>query len=210
MAYLRWSPSPWYAYAHADGGDGDEAVLVAWHESGPGLQATAKTLRRAGCESRIDRLRNFMAGLPELTPEALRDTNRLAPAVDQFLFETYNAGKIPMPVEVARRCRVLNRLVQRAFSRPQNAQAEDAREIPLWVRWARELKELSKQYPPPPLPQPIRDLVQARALRALAGVTVDPGKDAAELAQIESARLAWPPVRWWHSVGAAPPALART
>jgi hypothetical protein len=28
MAYLRWSGSPWYAFSHVDGGDGDDVVFT--------------------------------------------------------------------------------------------------------------------------------------------------------------------------------------
>ena len=62
MAYLRWSGSPWYAFSHVDGGDGDAALLVAWHERGAGATVAAGELLRAGCEGRPERLRDFMAG----------------------------------------------------------------------------------------------------------------------------------------------------
>ena len=61
MAYLRWSWSPWYAFSHADGGEGDDAVLVAWHERGAGASVTAGELFQAGCEVQPDRLRDFLA-----------------------------------------------------------------------------------------------------------------------------------------------------
>ena len=60
MAYLRWSRSPWYAFPHVDGGDGDDAVLVAWHARGAGGTVSAGELLRTGCNGQPERLRAFM------------------------------------------------------------------------------------------------------------------------------------------------------
>ena len=197
MAYLKWSWSPWYAYSHVDGGEGDDALLVAWHESGPRFDATAGELREAGCEHRPEGLLAYMEQrAPKLGAQVLRDADALGPAVDEFLFEVYNAGKIPMPRDVARRFRTLRRLVKRAVNRPGRYNAVDARGFPMWFVWTGELNEINRQYPPPRVPQEIRDLMTARALRAM-GVgaeTVSPEQEADERRRIAQARDAWPPV----------------
>ena len=154
MAYLKWSWSPWYAYSHVDGGEGDDALLVAWHASGPRFDATAGELRDAGCERRPEGLLAYMEQrAPKLGAQALRDADALCPAVDEFLFEVYNAGKIPMPRDLARRVRTLRRLVKRAVNRPGRDNAVDARGFPMWFVWTGELNEINRQYPPPRVPQ---------------------------------------------------------
>lgn len=197
MAYLRWSESPWYAYSHVDGGDGDDALLLGWHEAGFRFAATAGELDRAGCKGAPGKLLAFMADMPGVTDAALAHANELAPAVDQFLFEVHNAGKIQMPPEVARRYRVLKRLLKRSVRQPRHlkrkSEAEDERGFPLWFRWYAELGEFNRHYPPPDIPQEIRDLMQARAIRALAGDDVSVEQDAAERLRIAEAYDAWPP-----------------
>jgi len=196
MAYLRWSGSPWYAYASADGGDRDEEVLIAWHGQGARVAVTAGELLRAGCEGQPERLRAFMerrVGNQEpAQAAAMKDVDALAPAVDQFLFEICNAGKIPMPPEVANRYRELTRLIDEAVSRPSLEQAADSRGLPMWFAWSAEVAEIKRRHPPPRLSREIRDLMQRRALRALGGQSVSPGQDALERARIAAA-CEWPP-----------------
>ena len=194
MAYLRWSESPWYAYSHADGGDEDDALLVGWHEAGFRFAATAGELERAACKGEPGKLLAFMADMPAVTDAAFAEADELAPAVDQFLFEVRNAGKIPMPPAVARRFRVLKRLLRRAYGQLRSSQGADERGFPLWFRWYEELSDLNRQYPPPDIPQEIRDLMQARALRALAREPFPTEQDAAERLRIAGAQDGWPPV----------------
>lgn len=135
-----------------------------------------------------------MEGLPGMDSQALRDAGLLAPAVDRFLFEVCNAGKIAMPPEVARRFRTLRRLVRRAMKQPGAARAVEARGLPAWFGWTAQIDAIDRQYPPPKLPQDVRDLMQARAMRALAGECVSAEQDAAERRRIAAAYDAWPPV----------------
>lgn len=196
MAYLRWSWSPWYAFSHADGGDGDDALLVAWHERGAGATVAVGELLRGGCEGDPERLRDFMEGgfRAEAAGKAaaMQDIDALAPAVDQFLFEVCNAGKIAMPPEVASRYRELARLIKQAVNQPLRAQAVDGRGFPMWFAWCAEIDEINRNHPPPRLSRETRDLMQARALRALLGSAVSTAQDAFELAQIAAASE-WPP-----------------
>jgi len=194
MAYLRWSGSPWYAYSHIDGGEGDDALLEAWHERGFRFAATAGTLDRAGCHGSPGNLRVLMAGMPGVDAAALADVHKLGTAVDQFLFDVHNAGKIPMPPMVARRYRVLKQLLKRALRQPRQSQGEDERGFPLWFGWYAELNEINRQYPPPDIPREIRDLMQARALRALAGEVVLAEQETSERRLIAAAQDFWPPV----------------
>ena len=195
MAYLRWSWSPWYAYSHADGGDGDDAVLIAWHERGAGVSVTAGELVQAGCEGHPQRLHDFMAGRfradDDKTTAALKDVGALGPAVDQFLFEIVNAGKIAMPDDVANRYRDLKRWIKEAINVPRRDQAQDSRGFPLWFGWWTEMDEIVRCYPPPRLSREIRDLLQVRALRVLRGEDVSPEQDALERATIAAA-CEWP------------------
>ena len=196
MAYLRWSWSPWYAFSHADGGDGDDALLVAWHERGAGATVAVGELLRGGCKGDPERLRDFMEGRFRAEAAgkaaAMQDIDALAPAVDQFLFEVCNAGKIAMPPEVASRYRELARLIKQAVNQPRRAQAVDSRGFPMWFAWCAEIDEINRKHPPPRLSREIRDLMQARALRALLGPAVSPAQDSFELAQIAAASE-WPP-----------------
>jgi hypothetical protein len=126
LAYLRWSDSNWYAYTHADGGVGDDAVFKAMHGSGPTLLVTAAELRRAGVQGDPRGLQNWMASMGGLTDRVLSDVGELSPAADQFLFEAYNAGKLMMPPELARRYRVLRRLLRRNAERGSSNHRLDA------------------------------------------------------------------------------------
>ena len=197
MAYLRWSWSPWYAFSHADGGEGDDAVLVAWHECGAAASVTAGELVQAGCEGNLERLRDFIADRltddEGKTTAAMKDIDALAPAVDQFLFEICNAGKIPMSAEVASRYRELKRWIEKSVNQPRQEQAVDSRGFPMWFAWCAEIDEINRRHPPPRLSREIRDLMQARALRALLGPAVSPAQDAFERAQIAAATQ-WPPL----------------
>ena len=195
MAYLRWSGSPWYAFSHVDGGDGDDALLVAWHERGAGATVAAGELLRAGCEGRPQRLRDFMEARfrAEATgkPAAMKDIDVLAPAVDQFLFEVCNAGKIAMPPDVASRYRELAEGVRGALAQPSEVQALDSHGSPRWFAWCAELDEINRHFPPPRLPREIRDLMHTRALRMLQGEGVPPAQDARERERIAAA-CEWP------------------
>ena len=151
-------------------------------------------MRVAGCEGQPARLLAWMEGLRGMNAEALRDAGLLAPAVDQFLFETYNAGKIPMPMEVARRFRTLTRMVTRGMKQAPSAQVVDSSGYPLWLGWNAEINAINRRYPRPRVPQEIRDLMQTRALRVLAGEYVSPEQDSAERRRIAAAHDAWPPV----------------
>lgn len=190
MAYLRWSGSPWYAFSHIDGGDGDDAVLVAWHTRGAGATVTAGELLRAGCKGEHERLRVFMehrirAEEPGKTA-AMQDVEVLAPAVDQFLFDVYNAGRIAMPPEVANRYRELKRWIDESLADPCSKYPVDSRGVSMLFTWSVELAEIRRRYPPPRVPRDIRDLMQARALRMLRGEHIPPEQDA-----LERARIAW-------------------
>ena len=133
---------------------------------------------------------------PKLGAVVLHDADALGPAVDEFLFEVYKAGKIPMPRDVARWFRMVRCLAKRAVNRPGRYNAVDARGFPMWFVWIREFDEINRQYPPPGLPQEIRDRMTARALRAM-GVgaeTMSAGQEADERRRIAQAHDAWPPV----------------
>ena len=125
MAYLRWGDSPWFAYTRAACIGEDDGILVAWHERGACTSVRASELFRAGCEGQLPQLRNFMAsrfGADEtMTKLAMNDIDTLAPAVDQFLFEITNAGKIPMPSAVAKRYRELAEWIRAAVAQPCQA-----------------------------------------------------------------------------------------
>ena len=125
MAYLRWGDSPWFAYTRAACIGEDDGILVAWHERGACTSVRASELFRAGCEGQLPQLRNFMAsrfGADEtMTKLAMNDIDTLAPAVDQFLFEITNAGKIPMPSAVAKRYRELAEWIRAAVAQPFQA-----------------------------------------------------------------------------------------
>ena len=195
MVYLRWSGSPWYAFSHLDGGDGDDALLVAWHERGAGATVAAGELLGAGCEGRPERLRDFMEARFRAEaagkPAAMKNIDVLAPAVDQFLFEVYNAGKIAMPPEVAHRYRELKRWIDEALADPHGKYPVDGRGVSMLFTWSVELEEIRRRYPSPRVSRKIRDLIQARALRALAGQSVSAAQDALERAQIAAASQ-WP------------------
>ena len=194
MAYLRWSWSPWYAYSHIDGGEGDDALMVAWHEAGFRFSARAWELDRASCAGSPGNLLALMARKQGIDAAALADADALAPAVDRFLFELRNAGKIPMPPEMARRYRVLKRLLGRTLKQRLGAPVENGQGLPQWFHWQAEIGVLDRQYPPPRLSQEIRDLMQARALRSIAGRTVSAEQDVSERLRISAALDAWPPV----------------
>ena len=191
MAYLKWSWSPWWAFSHIDGGDGEDAVLAAWHERGARVAISASDLIRAGCEGQPERLRALMARHPGIDAAALEDLGALGPAVDQFLFEICNAGKITMPAEVANRYRDLKRWINEAVNAPRRDQANDSRGFPLWFGWWTEMDEIVRCYPPPSLSRDIRNLMQVRALRVLRGEDVSPEQDALERARIAAA-CEWP------------------
>ena len=191
MAYLKWSWSPWWAFSHIDGGDSEDAVLAAWHERGARVAISASDLIRAGCGGQPERLRELMARHPGIDAAALKDVGALGPAVDQFLFEIGNAGKIAMPDEVANRYRHLKRWINEAVNVPRRDQAQDSRGFPLWFGWWTEMDEIVRCYPPPRLSREIRDLMQVRALRALRGEDVSPEQDALERATIAAA-CEWP------------------
>lgn len=215
MAYLRWLDSSWYAYRHADGGQGAEAVLSARHGSGFDLWATAAELSSAK-EAQDGRegqwLHRFMAARPGCTEEALADATELRPAVDEFLREVFLAGLVPMPVETARRYRILCKLIRRRVQRPLAADkgsscaAEFERDElpeeallrlrkrhPEWA-WVSELCELDRQYPRAAIPDHIRTLERDLARRALAGDEASAEQDALDRARIKEAYEAWPPV----------------
>ena len=153
MAYLLWTGSPWYAYAHDDGGEADDAVLIAWHASGARAAVTAAELLRAGCEKQPERLRSFMERRMSYEPAAMKDVAALAPAVDRFVVDICNAGRIPMPPEVANRYRELTRLVYEAVNQPPREQAVDSRDLPTWFAWSAELDEMRNRHLLPPLPE---------------------------------------------------------
>jgi len=194
MEYLRWSWSPWYAHSHIDGDDGDDALLVGWHEAGFRFEARAWELDRAGCAGSPGNLLAVMARKSGVDAAALADADSLAPAVDQFLFEVRNAGKIPMPPKVARRFRVLKRRLGCTLRQRLSAPGEHGQRFPQWFHWQAEIAVLDRQYPPPRLPREIRDLMQARALRSIAGRTVSAEQDVSERLRISAALDAWPPV----------------
>ena len=192
MSYLLWTSSPWYAYAHDDGGEADDAVLIAWHASGAHAAVTAADLLRAGCEKQPERLRSFLERRMGNEPPAMKDVVALAPAVDRFVVDICNGGKIPMPPEVGNRYRELTRLVYEAVNQPRREQAVDSRDFPTWFAWSAELDEMKHHHPPPPLSRGIRDLKQTRALRMLRGEEVTSDQDALERARIAAASE-WPP-----------------
>ena len=196
MAYLRWSSSPWYAYSHIDGGDGDAALLLAWHERGARLAVTAGELVRAGCGPSPAPLRALLERSAGIDAAALQDVALLAPAVAQFLFEIQYAGKIAMPAEVAQRWRELRRAIEDAFARPVDAHAAaceiDSDGTPTLLRRIAEFGAINRCYPPPRPSREIRDLIQSRALRAMAGERVSPAQEAKERERIARA-TEWPP-----------------
>ena len=191
MAYLRWSRSAWYAFLSNEGGDEDDAVLVAWHETGHRLAVRAGELRRAGCVQWPERLSNYLE--PDADRAAIRDVHLLSPAVEQFLLDVYHAGKIPMPPEVAQRYRTLTAWRNAALARPFDPGAVCAPGRPLLHDWIAELEAIDCRYPPPRPSRQIRDLMDKRALRALHGETVSPKQEREERAQIEAASQ-WPPL----------------
>jgi hypothetical protein len=199
MAYLRWSGSPWYAFSHVDGGDGDDAVLVAWHVQGVGATVTAGELLRGGCEGNPERLRDLMnrkmrgskPASVESMATAMKDVETLAPAVDRFLFDVCNAGKIAMPPDVAYRYCELKRWIDEALADPCRKYPVDSQGVSMLFVWSVELDQIRRRYPPPRVSRDIRELMQARALRMLRGEGVTPEQDALERARIEAA-CAWP------------------
>ena len=196
MAYLRWSSAPWYAYRHIDGGNGDAALFVAWHVTFTGFEVAASRLQQAGCEGQPDRLRQFMKSFPNLNPQALGDAESLSPAVDQFLFEVFNAGRIPMPAQVASRYKRLKRLVEQEVNRPRQAgriEVSREQETEQLMDWMCEIHDIDRRHPPPPLPLEVRALMNARGMRALAGETVSSIQDAEERARIDASLNRWPP-----------------
>jgi hypothetical protein len=193
LAYLRWSDSNWYAHSHADGGNGDDAVFKAMHGSGPTLLVTAAELRRAGVQGDPHVLQNWMASMGGFTDRVLADVGELSPAVDQFLFETYNAGKVMMPPELARRYRVLRRLLRRNAERGSSNRRRDAEGWPVWAAWFTELREIDEAYPPPAMSPEIKELHRVRAVRVLTGQKVSAEQDAHERKRIADEAWAWPP-----------------
>ena len=194
MAYLRWSSSPWYAFSHIDGGDGDDALLAAWHEAGVRLAVTAGQLRAAGCGGSPGCVRALLARTPGIDAAALADADALAPAVDQFLFEIEFAGKIPMPPDVVRRWRELRGWIDAALARPGDGADTTAPKTggtSMLLRWIAEFGDINRRYPPPRPSREIRELVQARALRAFRGEVVSPEQDAQERERIAHANR-WP------------------
>jgi hypothetical protein len=202
MAYLRWSGSPWYAFSHVDGGDDDDAVLVAWHVRGAGASVTAGELRRSGSEGSPQQLRRFLdrelcgneAASVDAVTAALNDLEALAPAVDRFLFEVYSAGRIAMPIEVANRYCELKRWIDEALADPCGEFPVDDRGVSMLFTWRVELDEIRRRYPPPRVPREIRELLQARALRVLRGEEVSPQQDVSERERIAAA-CEWPALR---------------
>lgn len=174
MAYLRWSRSPWYAFSHVDGGDGDDAVLVAWHVRGAGVTVTAGELRPARSQGSPKRLRGLMNRTlfskelvaTDSVAAALNDVDELAPAADQFLLDVYNAGKIAMPPEVANMYRELKRWIDETMADPCAKYPVDSRVVSSLFTWSVELDEIRRRYPPPRVSREIRDLVQASAAHA--------------------------------------------
>ena len=194
MAYLRWSSSPWHAFSHIDGGDGDEALLAAWHVAGARLELSAGELRQAGCAGSPERVRALLARAPGIDAAALADANALAPAIDQFLFEIEFAGRIPMPTEVANRRRELWGWIEAAFAKPGDADSAAARvstDTPALLQWVAEFGDINRRFPPPRPSREIRELVQLRALRAMRGEVVSPEQDARECERIAKASR-WP------------------
>jgi hypothetical protein len=195
MAYLRWSWSPWYVYSHIDGGDGNAAVLVIWHAGGARAAYTAGELLEAGCSGRPEQLRALLASCENIDQtgmaHALEDLAELVPAVDEFLFEIVNAGRIPMPLEVAGRYRELRRLIRQAVNAPRHEQVVDARGFPMWFAWCNEIDEIHRRHPPPRVPKTIRDLISARAVRAMKGEVIPAFQDTEERALIATA-TEWP------------------
>lgn len=195
MAYLRWSESTWFAFSHTDGGDGDSALLVAWHAEGADATVTARELLRAGCVGQPEQLRTFMERWIRVEEHAkraaMKDIEVLAPAVRRFLFDVYTAGKIVMPPDVADRYRELRRRVDDALTAPCREHPVDSRGVSMLLEWSVELEEIRLRYPPPHVPREIRELMQTRALRMQQNEDVSPEQDALERARIEAA-CEWP------------------
>ena len=119
-------------------------------------------------------------------------TSRLLPlAVDQFLFDIANAGKIVMPREVALRYRELKWRIDEVLADPCNKDPGDSRGASMLVTWSVELGEIRRRYPPPRVSREIRELMHSRALRMLRGEDVSPEQDAMEMERI-AAELEWP------------------
>lgn len=195
MAYLRWSGSTWFAFSPTDGGDGDKALLVAWHAEGADATVTARELLRAGCVGQPDRLRTFMERRIRVEEHAkraaMKDIEVLAPAVRRFLFDVYTAGQIVMPPDVANRHRELKQRIDEALTERCGEHPVDSRGVSMLLEWSVELEDIRRRYPPPRVSREIRELMHARALRMLRGEEVSPEQDALERARIAAA-CEWP------------------
>jgi hypothetical protein len=122
---------------------------------------------------------------------AMKDVEALVPAVDQFLFDVANAGKIAMPPEVAHRHRELKRWIDEALADPCSKYPVDSKGASMLLEWNVELEDIRRRYPPPRPSLEIRELMHARALRMLRGEDVTPEQDALERARIAEA-YEWP------------------
>lgn len=195
MAYLRWSDSTWFAFSPTDGGDGDSALLVAWHAEGADATVTARELLRAGCVGQPEQLRTFMERWIRVEEHAkraaMKDIEVLAPAVRRFLFDVYTAGKIVMPPDVANRHCELKRRIDEALTGRCGEHPVDSRGVSMFLEWSVELEEIRLRYPPPHVPRETRELMQTRALRMQRGDEVSPEQDALERARIAAA-CEWP------------------
>ncbi len=120
MAYLRWSDSNWYAYRHIDGGDGPKAIFMARYGTASGLSVclSAGEMQKARENDPSRWLQAMINSLPGGDGVPQEDVAELHTVAEQFLHEVFMAGLIPMPRALARRYRVLRRLVRRRVNRP--------------------------------------------------------------------------------------------
>ena len=105
MAYLRWSSSNWHAYWQASTPPGDEAVLTVHGHVHFALRAGELVAR--GCWGNGASLRRWILQLFKDDERIMRTTFadwvELSRAVDDFLREVYEGGRIPVSAQVARR-----------------------------------------------------------------------------------------------------------
>lgn len=207
MAYLRWSSSNWHAYWQAGTPPGDEAVLTVHGHVHFALRAGELVAR--GCRGNGASLRRWILQLFKDDERIMRTTFadwvELSGAVDDFLREVYEGGRIPVPAQVARRHRVLSRWLERAWTRVkrrwiQDADADSIENLALQpllagiVSVENELAMNRRRYPGPNLPQDIVALMDLRARRMLRGEGISLEQEASERQRIE---LAYGPIRDW-------------
>lgn len=121
-----------------------------------------------------------------------------------FMHEVFFAWLIPMPAAVAKRYRVLRRLVRRRVSRtqpsveaapadesPGEALARLLRQNPNWT-WIAEIQQIERRFPPPPLPIEVRQLLAECARRVVRGENISDEQNERELRMIAEARTGWP------------------